>query len=374
MDRDTLLVVVGAGASFACLPDDVVGNVSSEGLPELPWPAVRPPLTQTLVGPGPLQDEVLARYSAAKPLVAELRSALAEAGDSVLSFEALLAEYERSAATNPARDRHLVALRFYLRDLLWACTDYATQPRPGSGLTRYHRMVNELQDWAVRNDRHVCFVNFNYDLILERACADDFGLDPNSLDDYLANPHVSVTKPHGSVNWAWHLNGTQLPAAQVDQEVIACTSPEMFVHRDTLRVDPSPPHRRNPGKHLWRSLPALALPVTDKNTFVWPAEQHAFVAEGLRGRVRGVITLGWRGLEPHFLALLPPLVRSGTRMLLVMGGTQGERNGADLETALRAELEPTYVEYAIDATGVPASLRPSLDWLDGGFRSSAAGT
>jgi hypothetical protein len=372
VDRDTLLVVVGAGASFACLPDDVVGNVSSEGLPELPWPAVRPPLTQTLVGPGPLQDEVLARYSSAKPLVAELRSALAEAGDSVLSFEALLAEYERSAATNPARDRHLVALRFYLRDLLWACTDYATQPRPGSGLTRYHRMVNELQDWAVRNDRHVCFVNFNYDLILERACADDFGLDPDSLDDYLANPHVSVTKPHGSVNWAWRLGGQ--PSYDPDADVIAHAGPEVLVRRGTLHVDPIPPHARGPRGLRDRTVPALALPVTDKNTFVWPAAQHAFVAEGLHGRVRGVITLGWRGLEPHFLALLPPLVRSGARMLLVMGGTQGERNGADLETALRAELEQTYVEYAIDVTGVPASLRASLDWLDGGFRSSAAGT
>jgi hypothetical protein len=368
VENDVLLVVVGAGASYATVGDgDSLLQV--EGLPTVLPSDARPPLTQGLVGPGLLQDQILARYPMAKPLVAELRDVLASPSPRVVApFEQLLADYERSAADNPARRRHLMALRFYLRDLLWACTDYSTQPGMGSGMTRYHRLVNELHHWAHLHGRHVCFVVFNYDLILENACRDVFGFAIDDLSSHVTHPLVSVVKPHGSVNWVWPVQrGSQFGSrALADETVIRDAAADSTPPLGSIAVAPAPPHRKWMGTAP-TAVPALALPVAGKSEFVWPEAHESFVRDRLRTRVRGVLTLGWRGMEPHFLDLLPPLVREGSRLALVTGGPTAQRDADELSQRLVGTLSPAAARVATDNSGLPTTLRSHLEWIEPGF-------
>jgi hypothetical protein len=45
-------------------------------------------------------------------------------------------------------------------------------------------------------------VSFNYDQLLDQACASVFGLHLHDMDAYISRPDVHVHKPHGAVNWA----------------------------------------------------------------------------------------------------------------------------------------------------------------------------
>jgi hypothetical protein len=68
--RETLLVILGAGASFDCVPPglDPATMVSSPGLPSLPLEFVRPPITQDLASARPEVVPVVVEFEVAVPL------------------------------------------------------------------------------------------------------------------------------------------------------------------------------------------------------------------------------------------------------------------------------------------------------------------
>lgn len=222
LDNGVLLVIVGAGASYDCLPDDQLrhSDTQTERLVRRPATAVRPPLTKDLVERGAFSNELVVRYPQCRPVVDELRRRLRQPStDGLDSAEALpvlqswasltleqaLHDYEQQAVNDPAVHSHITAFRFYLRDLLWASTDYMLSADITGGVTNSTSLVRELRRWAMSMNRHVCIVSFNYDLLLDQACHDHWGLNPFNLDTYVSDPYTTLMKPHGSVQWAWHL-------------------------------------------------------------------------------------------------------------------------------------------------------------------------
>src|SRR5262249_32814330 len=143
-------------------------EIGVEGLPTVAYAEYRPPLTQGLVTEGGLTGITLDRYQACRPLVDYLRRQLSQA-EQPLTLEHALHSYEEHARTAPMIKRHITAFRFYLRDLLWSCTDYIDAPELVAGVTNYVTLVRRLTHWAGRRLACICYVSFNFDLLLEKA-------------------------------------------------------------------------------------------------------------------------------------------------------------------------------------------------------------
>src|SRR5215211_1532284 len=208
-EDDVLMVIVGAGASFGCIPSaqvpsagprSMVRGPRGSSLPERPFSEVIPPVTQGLVSPLAFFNELVEVYWRAQPVVSLLRDRLARE-HAPTPLEEALAEYQKLSQRNSMVDQELMAFRFYLRDLLLACGDYMRSPDLGGGITLYTSLVRECRDWCFEHGTHVCFVSFNYDTLLESACQTVWGFNPASADSYVADRRRSIIKPHGSALW-----------------------------------------------------------------------------------------------------------------------------------------------------------------------------
>jgi hypothetical protein len=335
-----LLVVVGAGASFDCLPSDV----------PLLGPSSLPPLTKNLASPTETSNELANTYPDVRPLLAELRHTLKQADDvgqsspsaQTITFEASLREYLERGAFDEHVRRHVTAMRFYLRDLMWSSSDWVRDAN--GGITNYTTLVTRCYQWAARRSSHVSFVSFNYDTLLESACR-HFGFDATSLDTYTTGRHASVLKPHGSVLWAWpHPNiapnptysgtGAWRAAIQAGEPTTMAGSVIYTVaQRDISAV--------NHGGGPVPTLPALALPITGKGAFVWPTEQDRFFTSEIpNGSFGRMLTIGWRGAEEHFTQLLGRLVPSNARILVVAGGSDEDTARRDAGITAKNVTQP----------------------------------
>src|SRR4051794_4462084 len=107
---EVLLVVVGAGASHDCVLNGkrITGDITPSS--HIPLPAIEaryaiPPLTRDLVRNTPLNGMLIDRYASCQPVIAKLRSALADK-DTAPSLEEALAAYRDQE--NPQVERHLM--------------------------------------------------------------------------------------------------------------------------------------------------------------------------------------------------------------------------------------------------------------------------
>ena len=332
--RDTLLVVVGAGASHDCVPQQGVPQVRPpDGSPvglELPLPHVRPPLTRDLVNPQALQNILADRYRLAQPLIDHLRWVSRNDAESPTPLEVALAAYQSGADQNPMVTRHILAIRFYLRDLLLACTDYMRSIDLSGGITNYTGLVNTLHQWACEKDRHLCVVSFNYDLLIDRACEEAWGLDVANLATYIGDDgRASLLKPHGSALWGWHVNA---PATQSWNKY---TTVDQIFAEGNQSIDESNifafPHLVKNQKGQTKAtqppvVPALVLPLHGKSEFVWPEDQAQHFTQDLVQSVDRMIIVGWRAAENHFIEQLEKVLRPNYKLLLVTKGDDAERN------------------------------------------------
>lgn len=372
---EVLLVIIGAGASYDCIPiNEAYAREQRPAAPcaePRPFLQMRPPLTKDLASPTVFYNELASRYPACRPVLSELRRRLGPATGTAqaITLEEALADYAAGREVDPLVGRHLAAIRFYLRDLLWESTEAMLSPVLTGGVTNYTELVRRCYRWARSTDGHVCFINFNYDFLLEQACADHGWLVIDDMGTYTADRHASVLKPHGSVRWVWVAapSGTWTDRAQVDQGSIESGEPvdPGALHLTTV-ADPS----YRPSQAVMdtdRRWPALALPMRGKTGFVWPAEQRARL-DSLQGRVRRLLTVGWRALEPHFTPLLQPLVMSRSRAVTVMGGPFGEEDaiGTRDELQLADPAQRRSIDYQLTGTGFSRFLDGDgdrLDWL-----------
>ncbi len=322
-----LLVLVGAGASFDCL--------SLADQRNLDWQSQVPPLTKDLARRTDVSRKLNLQYPDATPILNELRHRLLDrplstTGTEPIAFtlEEALADYlGRRSYDDRNVPRHIMATRFFLRDLIWNATRYVEQITGGD--TNYTALVRTCYQWASEHGRHVCFVNFNYDPLLEFACRNHFRLQPASPDHYVVDPTAALVKPHGSVLWQWahpafldRVQGAAGPNHSIDAGEPENIENDWAIHGSSV---PSS-HVRVKIVDKYDSnvsiIPALALPVANKAQFVWPQSHQDYFTSLTRGSFGRVVAIGWRAAEAHFLPLLRPLVApvDALRMLVVTGG------------------------------------------------------
>jgi hypothetical protein len=158
-----LMVVFGAGASYGSRPE--------RGPLDVPMPKepVRPPLTNELLSGR--HGAFAARYPSSKPAIVALRRALSEDPD--CPIESAIGDLYETAAGNPERARHLLALRFYLCDLVETLSNEWWDQF--HGFTHYTELLDRIGAWRHETGEPVVMVTFNYDRLLDRAAEEQVG-------------------------------------------------------------------------------------------------------------------------------------------------------------------------------------------------------
>jgi hypothetical protein len=185
-----LMIVFGAGASHGSRrPEDARLDVA--GLDPSP-----PPLTNELLSEQ--HGEFAARYPSSRPAIVSLRRALAESPNTPI--ESAIGSLYQAAAANPERAKHLLALRFYLCDLM--DTVSKNWWSRFHGFTHYAELLDRIGAWRSTTNERVVLVTFNYDQLLERSVEAQVG--NWSLGDfptYIERSDWRLFKLHGSVGW-----------------------------------------------------------------------------------------------------------------------------------------------------------------------------
>jgi len=298
-----LMVIFGAGASFDSAQSSriqvVGGAIRYDGLP------YRPPLANDLFAD---RNRAFAAHIRAYPKMHAILPLLRERSQK--SVEEVLESLQSEAGAYPERHRQLAAVRFYLRDLLWECTDQWIDHT--SGVTNYSPLIDQILRWHGTKEP-IALVTFNYDLLLENALR-SFGFYWSPPERFLESHEIlKVFKLHGSVDWAQFVDrpyeGAGASALIDSAEKIKPTGPFVSAFR---RQD------EKEGKLLF---PAIAIPVQskDESTFACPVD-HLESLKKLVPDVNKLLIVGWQAREAHFTSILRSRIQKLDHLTVVSGG------------------------------------------------------
>jgi hypothetical protein len=319
-----LLVVFGAGASYDSDPynrpeyDPSITRIEHLNVLE----EHRPPLANRLFDHRPQFVDAMNMFSDCKPLIPHLRRA-------GVAVEQELARFRQEADKYPGGHSQLAAIRYYLRKAIWECQNRWNSVH--SGVTNYLTFLDEVERWRVENQEKVCFVTFNYDMMLEEAMLQLLRLEIDSMEGYYSGPNYSLFKLHGSVNWgrvvhAVAKNGRHGPNffSQLIHSIRSDSHPHVFGEYKLCNLDMEP--RDNSQFVLY---PALSIPLHQKDEFSCP-EFHVSQLEAVLPSATKMITIGWRGAEDEFLRRLKIAkklpargIRSPMPLLVITAGQGG---------------------------------------------------
>lgn len=280
-----LVVILGAGASW----DSVDLGLNPQAESRL---SHRPPLARELFDPNrPNFNNAVEHIPQIIPVLNKLRRAARDEQ----ALEDVLERLETEANDEyDVRHRHLLAVRVYLQWILRECGDAWRQAAQGN--THYDELVDEVERWRRRTGGRVTYVPFNYDTLLEQALALAYDWTPTSLDSYIERDDFWVLKLHGSVSWSRLVSIPGIP-------------PTNYVRHLWERAG-----RYELGGFLLGSngvgnydnkaglVPAIAVPIANKQAFECP-DEHVLALRSAVSQATKVISVGWRGVERHFLDL-----------------------------------------------------------------------
>ncbi len=281
----TAIVLLGAGASYDCIPDI---NPPLDLRPEY-----KPPITQGLFENRPVVVSHLRDYDAAMQLASDLIIDIRNKKD----LEATLRDISKSAL--PSRIAQVRQFGLYLQDLFW---DISWTYTPEA--VNYSRLANALLD----NYDKVAFVTLNYDLLLDRTLrVVNQGDRAGDLGSYTSSERWMLVKLHGSVNWGRRVIEFANTSTANDEphilrrryiEIVSTVSFE-----DNLGpIEIAMPERR------WSSrgelyYPALSIPVEGKYEYNCP-EEHIRALEPVLQSATAVLSIGLSGKDADLLDLL----------------------------------------------------------------------
>jgi hypothetical protein len=336
-----LLVIVGAGASHQCLPQDIDSRLATKR--EREYRDHLPPLAQNLFDQRDSFGAVLRRHQECANIVGNLRRVLR--ANSEASIEQELEKIQEEAKDYPPYRVALIEIRRYLQEILGQCGDWILDASNGD--TNYAELVTRIGKWRYRSQEPVAIVNFNYDTILDRALETNAGLDLRWMDAYTTG-EWKYLKLHGSVNWyrrvpqpddVWQVHdlksATKFFAETADKD----DGSEGFDAEDYLIA---PPGSIDDGWGDWKNVPkpAVAIPYERKAAFECPRE-HLEELDDFLHQTISILVIGWRGSEQHFLDHVEANVQGkGPAVLIVSNGGEGAQmtmdnltNGAKLLSA-----------------------------------------
>lgn len=284
-----LMVIAGAGASFDSIPF------------ELPYEEARGyqlPLANDLFGVSQPFLEIQAQYPALKQIWSRLH--IRRDANTV---EDVLFELQKDALHNPARHEQLVAVRYYLQELIDTCEQrwYRGRPVPTNMIGLLDQIENERAKQP--NRAFPAFVTFNYDRLIEDSLSNR-GFSFDSMDSYVAPKRPPLFKLHGSVNWVRSISRMQVTPRDGSRREVSKSMAESFsqLTRDQFGEIQMVRSISSVLSEHGANLPAIAIPIKGKS-FECP-EGHIQKLKEVLPQVRCILTVGWRGEEDHFLAEL----------------------------------------------------------------------
>ena len=290
-----LLAILGAGAShdsYAAQPIDATRERDG-------FSTHRPPLTKDLFTERDTVASTLRSIPQLAPWVSYVRLQLEKPSKPGVtdSVETLLAHIDSLAKTSHAMKRGSLAIRLFLRSTLGTCQ--VQWQADTAFATNYGTLLIEITAAGIP----VCFVDFNYDTLLEDALP-SVGVRLDGLDSYVSAPGCRLIKPHGALNWVREIGSVSIPHPDWNADKIAGWLVEVGD-----QVEPGPSIEwssiesfavaRGP-RPYW---PALALPVAGKYQFECPTA-HLDALQDCLPKITKVLIVGWRAVEKHFLAML----------------------------------------------------------------------
>ena len=314
-----LMVIFGAGASHGSAPRRRAIDPTEE---------YRPPLTAQLFEPA--YGDVADMYSASRPAIVRMRRALVEHPEALIETE--IGRLGEEASRNPEQARHMLALRFYLNDVIESRTGQWW--RRLHGFTFYAQLLERLGTWRRDTGEGIALVTFNYDELLDFSLASQIGCQPfTTFDDYVTRDEWRLYKLHGSTSWSRVLH------AKIPGSFSVPSVTEVIEHGHDLDFE-SGVLRPLPWKAVVKSTddpsvipaPGIAVPTNQKHTFSCPDYHVAAFAKDAREADRMLI-IGWRGSEPHALEVLASSTGGSVRQLAVADIT--EEQSADVLRNLR---------------------------------------
>ena len=293
-----LLVIVGAGASYDSVPDF---SPLSE-----PY---RPPLADQLFANNANYAKLLSQFPYAAAVASRARL-MRGPGSLEKHLQQLRDEEDRDAA----RLKQLLAVKYYLRALLSECSWAWT--RESGGGTNYATLVDLIEQCRIPARGEVTYVSFNYDTLLESGLASRDKKFPR-LTSYVEGS-VRLVKIHGSINWGQVVTSPALPRAASFDPQFLCEIADQLTTTEDYRLAPDTRFQSQTNRSSIL-VPAIAIPTQKKRGFACPDEHVRVLREALP-HVGGVLTIGWRGAEDHFLSLLGEGIRPNTPAYVVSRG------------------------------------------------------
>lgn len=304
------MVIAGAGASYDSVPFEPPYEEAA---------GYRLPLANELFQASRAFLDIQAKYPALMQVWSRLQQ---RSHDSTV--EDVLAELQSEERHNPDRHRQLVAVRYYLQELIHTCEQrwYRGHPVPTNMMALLDEIENARQ--ISHGREHAAFVTFNYDRLIENALTNrqyQFA----DTSSYVAEGRPNLFKLHGSVDW---VRGVRLAAPPQDasREVVAMRMAEEWSGLQREQIGEITIANRITAVHseAGTHLPAIAIPTKGKK-FECP-DSHVAKLRQLLPRVRCLLTIGWRAEEEHFIREL---------QIHLTGGIQGICVGAN-----KADAEP----------------------------------
>jgi hypothetical protein len=181
------------------------------------------------------------------------------------------------------------------------------------GVTNYVRLVDEIDGaWTDVRKEPVCYVTFNYDVLLDGALGQIGHKMGGSLESYVTDPKYKLIKPHGSVNWFHPVSGFNQNLHPYSRQIIE------RIDDMTVSTDFAIASEHSDIDELG-ALPALSIPVARKTQFEMPSSQLKEVQKFIP-QVTHLLVIGWRGNEEPFRELLKSLDRDRLVSMVVSRG------------------------------------------------------
>ena len=306
-----LVVIFGAGASF---DSDYWRKCEGEWCPVL---------TDKLFDPEKYRYP-LRLYPQCAPIAPQLQRL--QEGE---TLEGRLDQFQAEAEATYERGYvELAAVRFYLRYLAWRWSNDSAERT--SFVTNYSSLLGRLNRWRQKSQQPICLITFNYDTILDDACRVSLGLRLDSIDAYTDNASgFQLLKLHGSWNWGRLVGDSEFSRRTgIDANDMIEAAPlllrslsEQFVLNSALPEDSSSLVYPWGGSKL-PAFPAIALPLRGKASFECPKKQVDALQHAI-WNMTGLLVIGWRAQEPHFLKEFAPRAGARIRGLIVTGSDEG---------------------------------------------------
>jgi hypothetical protein len=307
MLRLMLMVIFGAGASY-----DAVGTLK---------PQARVPMVNDLFcWERGAYANVSDRFRASTPLIQELRASID--ANPQISLEGELDRLQELAKDHPDTARQMLALRFYLAQLIELVSDGVM--KDSAGFTSYVELLRRIGRWQHRTNEEVALVTFNYDTMLEAALARQTGTrQMTDLGDYVHTSPWRVFKLHGSVSWSRFIErGAEHRAPNPDY---AISLGAQLDPRDGDIV--AKPFHGGWGAVQGVVVPAIAIPTIGKTGLECPKDHQLVFRESLK-RVNRVLVIGWRGAESHIQRELREFQSRAVNVGIVDSGIEGAQAAA----------------------------------------------